>query len=168
MQPVVRVPSQWRHVGTSRQLTASTPEASCRHATPIKSDFVSPIDGDLVGVQRQDAWDAASLRKLVRQHLLGQQIMVVSNRQPQSHVREQGRVRIEQSAGGLVTALEPVVRACGGTWIAHGSGNADREFVDSSDGWSVDTPAGSYRLRRVWLSAAQQKGHGDGFSNAGL
>jgi trehalose 6-phosphate synthase len=34
-------------------------------------------------------------------------------------------------ASGLVTALDPVMRATGGTWIAHGSGSADRETADA-------------------------------------
>ena len=158
MRPVVEVPSEWWLTGKSGKsdkaglLTASRLEALEEN----------------VAAHSHKAWDSLSLRQLVRERLAGQQIMVVSNRQPHSHIRDEGRVRIEQSAGGLVTALEPVIRACGGTWIAHGSGNADREAVDRSSGWIAASSAGNYRLRRVWLSASQQLGHGDGFSNAGL
>ena len=158
MRPVVEVPSEWWLTGKSGKsdkaglLTASRLEALEEN----------------VAAHSHKAWDSLSLRQLVRERLAGQQIMVVSNRQPHSHIRGEGRVRIEQSAGGLVTALEPVIRACGGTWIAHGSGNADREVVDHSSGWIAASSAGNYRLRRVWLSASQQLGHGDGFSNAGL
>ena len=135
---------------------------------PSESSAANSANAENATTQQHRPWDSTALRQLVRESLHGQQIIVVSNRQPHSHIRAQGRLRIEQSAGGLVTALEPVVRACGGTWIAHGSGNADREVVDSADGWQTTSTEGSYRLRRVWLSAAQQQGHGDGFSNGGL
>ena len=114
------------------------------------------------------SWDAAALRKLVDTGLHGAQLMVVSNRQPHSHVWRAGAIHVEQSPGGLVTAMEPMVRACGGTWIAHGSGSADRCVVDRAQRWTSTADIGSYQLRRVWLSAAQQRGHGDGLSNAGL
>ena len=118
--------------------------------------------------EESPAWDERSLRQLVRSRLSGAQIIVVSNRQPHSHHRQGGQVRIEQAASGLVTAIEPVVRACGGSWIAHGSGNADRDHVDATDSWTTSPASGQYRLRRVWLSAEQQRGHGDGLSNSGL
>ena len=113
-------------------------------------------------------WNAAALKRLVETHLGGAQIIVVSNRQPHSHVWRDGAIYVEPAPGGMVIALEPMVRACGGTWIAHGSGSADRAVVDGKQRWKATAEAGSYQLRRVWLSAPQQRGHGDGFSNAGL
>ena len=113
-------------------------------------------------------WDATSLRTLLSSTLAGQQIIAVSNRQPHAHCRVDGRLQMTQAASGLVTAVEPVMRACGGTWIAHGDGPADREVVDAGDCWHSDAATGSYRLRRVWLSDAERRGHGDGFSNTGL
>ena len=114
------------------------------------------------------AWNAESLRALLRSTLHGDQIIVVSNRQPHSHRRVEDTVRVSQSAGGLVTALEPIARACAGTWIAHGDGSADRQVVDATDGWLASGATGSYRLRRIWLSEPESRGHADGFSNAGL
>ena len=114
------------------------------------------------------AWNAESLRSLLRSTLQGDPVIVVSNRQPYSHHRIAGAVRVSQSAGGLVTALEPIARACAGTWVAHGDGSADRQVVDASSGWLASGPAGSYRLRRIWLSEPEVHGYGDGFSNAGL
>ena len=78
-------------------------------------------------------WNADRLRELLASKLINDQVIVVSNRQPFSHELVQGKVTLRQPASGLVTALEPVVRACNGTWIGHGSGNADRDFVDGSD-----------------------------------
>jgi trehalose 6-phosphate synthase len=71
-------------------------------------------------------------------------------------------------ASGVVTALEPVLRACNGTWIANGSGNADREVVDAKDQLRVPPDHPSYTLRRVWLSDEEDKGYYEGFSNEGL
>jgi trehalose 6-phosphate synthase len=71
-------------------------------------------------------------------------------------------------ASGLVTALEPVLLACDGTWIAHGAGSADRETVDSHDRLRVPPDRPSYNLRRVWLTAEEEKGYYQGFANEGL
>ena len=117
---------------------------------------------------RPGVWNAGSLRALLTSTLQGDQVIVVSNRQPHSHELRAGSVQVRQSAGGLVTALEPIARACAGTWIAHGDGSADRHVVDASDGWLAASSSGSYRLRRIWLSAQQVRGHADGFSNSGL
>jgi trehalose 6-phosphate synthase len=67
-----------------------------------------------------------------------------------------------------VTALEPVMRACSGVWVAHGSGSADRETSDA-DG-RVWVPPGEkiYTTRRVWLTAEEENGYYYGFSNEGL
>lgn len=123
-------------------------------------------------VQPQDyfseEWDAQALQSLLSSRLAGQQIIVASNRQPFSHETENGKVTLMQPASGLVTALEPVVRECNGTWIAHGSGGSDRDFVDSADSCPAPAAAGAYTLRRIWLSAEEQRGYCDGFSNSGL
>ena len=117
---------------------------------------------------RPGAWSAGSLRALLTSTLQGDQVIVVSNRQPHSHELRAGSVRVSRSAGGLVTALEPIARACAGTWIAHGDGNADRDVVDGSDGWLAASTTGSYRLRRIWLTPQQVRGYADGFANSGL
>jgi trehalose-6-phosphate synthase len=75
---------------------------------------------------------------------------------------------VQRPASGLVTALEPVMRACSGTWIAHGSGNADREVVDSHDRVMVPPEKPAYRIRRVWMTPEEEAGYYYGFSNEGL
>jgi trehalose 6-phosphate synthase len=77
-------------------------------------------------------------------------------------------IELQIPASGLVAALEPVMRACGGTWIAHGSGSGDREKVDAGDKLRVPPDAPAYTLRRVWLSDAEQDGYYYGFANEGL
>src|SRR5207247_931578 len=92
-------------------------------------------------------------------------VFVVSNREPVSHVRDGRVVREQEPASGLVTALEPIMQACGGVWVAHGSGNADREVGERIGLPSAD-PA--YTLRRVWLSDEEEAGYYYGFTNEGL
>jgi trehalose 6-phosphate synthase len=83
-------------------------------------------------------------------------------------VRQDGAVVVRRPASGLVTALEPIMRACSGTWIAHGSGSADREVVDAHDRVGVPREHPAYQLRRVWLSEEQEAGYYYGFANEGL
>ena len=84
------------------------------------------------------------------------------------HTRRGRTLETIVPASGLVTALEPVLRACDGTWVAHGSGNADREFVDSRNRVRVPPDDPRYTLRRIWLSKEEEDGYYYGFSNEGL
>jgi trehalose-6-phosphate synthase len=115
-------------------------------------------------------WTAERLRVSVRNKLQNKALFVVSNREPYMHVfnDKDKSVGVIVPASGLVTALEPVLLACAGTWIAHGSGNADREVVDAQDRLRVPPDHPTYSLRRVWLSAEEENGYYAGFSNEGL
>lgn len=113
-------------------------------------------------------WSPATLHRLLREELPGTEVCVVSNREPYIHNHSDGGVALQIPASGLVAALEPVMRACGGTWIAHGSGSADRETVDANDRLRVPPADPSYTLRRVWLTEEEQAGYYYGFSNEGL
>lgn len=114
-------------------------------------------------------WTAERLRVSLRDKLQGAPLFLVSNREPYIHVhRDNGPPEIMVPASGLVTALEPVLVACDGTWVAHGSGSADRETVDPGDRLRVPPDRPSYTLRRVWLSEAEEKGYYQGFANEGL
>ncbi|HEY2461612.1 MAG TPA: trehalose-6-phosphate synthase [Candidatus Acidoferrum sp.] len=113
-------------------------------------------------------WTSERLRVSLSTKLQNKPLFVVSNREPYEHVSNNGEVKVIVPASGVVTALEPVLLACDGTWIAHGSGGADRDAVDSHDHLRVPPDHPSYTLRRVWLSAEEQKGYYEGFSNEGL
>jgi trehalose 6-phosphate synthase len=114
-------------------------------------------------------WTAERLRVSLREKLQGRPLFVVSNREPYMHVhQDSGPPQVIVPASGLVTALEPVMLASNGTWIAHGSGSGDRDTVDSSDRLRVPPDHPSYTLRRVWLSDAEEKGYYEGFANEGL
>jgi trehalose 6-phosphate synthase len=115
-------------------------------------------------------WTAERLRVSLQNKLHDKTLFVVSNREPYMHIFNEKDKSIDTivPASGVVTALEPVLRACNGTWIANGSGNADREVVDAKDQLRVPPDHPSYTLRRVWLSDEEDKGYYEGFSNEGL
>jgi trehalose 6-phosphate synthase len=113
-------------------------------------------------------WSPETLHRLLIEELPGTQVLVVSNREPYIHNRSGDKITLQIPASGLVAALEPVMRACGGTWIAHGSGSADRDMVDANDKLRVPPADPTYLLRRVWLSEREQSGYYYGLANEGL
>ena len=161
---------------------------SLRHAVEeVRSGAASPVSRDktAIGIQikkllgeievgrdkigsGQIDWSPAALKELLHEALPGAEVIVVSNREPYIHNRTDGRVSLQTPASGLVAALEPVIRACGGIWIAHGSGSADRETVDRHDKIRVPPDAPSYTLRRIWISDEEQDGYYYGLANEGL
>ena len=119
--------------------------------------------------ESQILWGPNVLRRILREDLKGDEVLIVSNREPYIHVRRKDNViEIQRPASGLVTALEPVMRACSGTWIAHGGGSADRDTVDQQDHVMVPPEKPSYRIRRVWLSKEEEQGYYYGLANEGL
>ncbi len=116
-----------------------------------------------------ERWSPERLRQALTNHLEGEGVILVANREPYIHERApDGSIRVQRPASGLVTALEPVMRACSGVWIAHGSGSADREVCDLRGRVQVPPGEESYTLRRVWLTAEEEKGYYYGFANEGL
>ncbi|OPY08838.1 MAG: Trehalose-phosphate synthase [Syntrophaceae bacterium PtaB.Bin095] len=113
-------------------------------------------------------WNPDSLRRLLHKQLAGERILVVSNREPYIHVKTGERIEVSRPASGLVTAVEPVMRACSGTWIAHGGGSADRETVDAHDRVGIPPEHPEYTLRRIWLTKEEEDGYYYGFANEGL
>ena len=155
-------------------------------APPPDADasLFGPLAGEVTGLARSLARARMSAEEEARLRLLGEQIwteerlkqfvhmrfgtrpiFVVSNREPLSHVFEGKRITALRPASGLVSALEPIMTACGGVWVAHGSGDADRAAGDRI-GLPTSDPA--YTLRRVWLDAEEEAGYYYGFSNEGL
>jgi trehalose 6-phosphate synthase len=137
---------------------------------PVLSDVRELITR--MSAEQEDApgqWTPARLKSTLNQHLHGEKIVILANREPYIHQRTaDGEIEVQHPASGLVTALEPVMRACSGVWVAHGSGTADREAVDRHDRVSVPPGEASYHIRRVWLSEEEEKGYYYGFSNEGL
>jgi trehalose-6-phosphate synthase len=113
-------------------------------------------------------WSEAALQGFVRRQLKGRRFLVVSNREPYTHDLRGGRIECVQPASGLLTALEPILHATGGTWIAHGSGTADRAVVDVFDRVKVPPGDPQYTLRRVWLDPQLEREYYCGLANEGL
>ena len=116
----------------------------------------------------ESLWTPERLHIHVQSKLGGRPLFVVSNREPYMHVRRGKSVEAITAAGGLVTALHPILRACDGTWIAHGAGDADRGTVDERDRLRVTAEDPQYTLRRVWLTKEEEEGYYFGFANEGL
>ncbi|MFA6078208.1 MAG: trehalose-6-phosphate synthase [Candidatus Omnitrophota bacterium] len=121
-------------------------------------------------IEKENVWTDAKLKDVVRSKLGENALFVVSNREPYMHVMNEitGRAECVRPASGVVTALDPIMRACGGTWIAHGSANADRKFVNSKNKLGVPPGEDRYILKRVWLTKEEEDGYYYGFSNEGL
>ncbi len=113
-------------------------------------------------------WTAERLAVHVRERHGSSKIFVVSNREPYMHVRQGRQTVCVVPPSGLVTAIEPVLRACDGVWVAHGSGANDGLVVDEFDRLRVPPEDPRYSLRRVWLSSEEEEGYYDGFANEGL
>src|ERR1700674_2723260 len=113
-------------------------------------------------------WTPERLRASVQKRLHGSSLFVVSNREPYEHVHGGKGIEARVPASGLVTALEPILCACDGTWIAHGSANADRETVDANDRLRVPPDHPHYTLRRLWLTKEEEGGYYLGFANEGI
>lgn len=113
-------------------------------------------------------WTPQSLSELLGDALPGAEVIIVSNREPYINNWSDGKVVLQTPASGVVSALEPVMRACGGTWIAHGSGSADPDTVDANDRIAVPPDDPAYTLRRVWITDEEQDGYYYGLANEGL
>lgn len=113
-------------------------------------------------------WDKQRLMEVARTRLDGTRLVVVANRAPFVHVYDGDEIRCQRPASGLTTALDPVMRACGGVWIGHGSGSADREVVDEHSRIAVPPEDPSYTLRRVWLTKEEEQGYYYGIANEAI
>ena len=114
-------------------------------------------------------WTAERLQAFVKTRYAGESIVVLANREPFRHDRaNDGRTVLRRSASGVVTALEPLIQASSGVWVAHGAGTADKIAVDRRDGLDVPPANPLYRLRRVWLDDREERGYYYGFANEGL
>ena len=127
------------------------------------------LPSDALG--RETEWSRDRLVSLLKERLSGLRVVVVANREPYIHNRVAGPgsdITWIRPASGLVTALDPIMRATGGVWIAHGSGSADRESADERGRLPVPPHKPSYTLRRIWLTPEEEQGYYYGFSNRAL
>ncbi|MGC3981754.1 MAG: trehalose-6-phosphate synthase [Steroidobacteraceae bacterium] len=147
---------------------AESPSASKPILSQVRKVLREVEYNQRMEIDFHENWTPQALQQVVREHLGAPEMFVVSNREPYIHnASPQGPV-VQVPASGMVTALEPIVRACAGTWVAHGSGTADRDVVDRHDRIRVPPENPAYTLRRVWLSTEEEEGFYYGFSNEGL
>jgi trehalose 6-phosphate synthase len=159
----------WR--GWTSDLQRALTGAAPREFQPLVRD-VRELAKRLAMEHEREAWGGLwspdRLRATLTQHLQGERVVILANREPYIHEKRPDGVAVLHPASGLVTALEPVMRACSGVWVAHGSGTADRETVDEHDRVRVPPGEESYLVRRVWLSEEEENGYYYGFANEGL
>lgn len=179
MRPLVRVADRLRRLrmghfekglsGGSAELSMFSPLA--REVETMAESLIAARAAAAAEARLRDAgenfWTPERLAVHMRNKASGR-IFVVSNREPYMHVREGKKTVCVVPPSGLVTAIEPVLRACDGVWVASGSGNADAENVDENDRLRVPPDDPKYTLRRVWLSAEEEARYYDGFANEGL
>jgi len=113
-------------------------------------------------------WTSQNLKDVVREKVGNHKFIVVSNREPFIHVYGDAGIQVLTPASGMTVALNPVMMASGGTWIAAGMGNADRETVDAHDRLAVPPDDPRYTLRRVWLTKEEEESYYYGYANEGL
>lgn len=156
-------------------------------APPLKGDIFAPIAKEATTLAKnlqaarnaaqkearlrqegESLWTPERLKELIKMKMDGRPLFVVSNREPYMHLREGKEIKAIVPAGGLVTALDPILKAAGGTWIAHGSGDADFEVTDEKNRIKVPPEEPAYTLRRLALSKEEEDGYYYGFSNEGI
>jgi trehalose-6-phosphate synthase len=113
-------------------------------------------------------WTPERLKVEMGNLLHGKKLIVVSNREPYMHIHEGKEIKCIVPASGMITAMEPILKACSGLWIASGSGDADKETVDKHDTVEVPPDNPLYTLRRMWLTREEENHYYYGFSNEGL
>jgi trehalose-6-phosphate synthase len=148
---------------------AKSPRASLPILSQVRQVLAEVEEKQRLEIDFRENWTPQALRQVVREHLHSSQVIIVSNREPYIHnYNADHRPVVQVPASGMVTALEPIMRACSGVWVAHGAGSADRDTVDRFDHIAVPPDHPSYTLRRVWLTEEQEQGFYYGFSNEGL
>ena len=148
---------------------AESPRASMPILSQVRKVLAEAEEKQRLEIDFHENWTPQALRQVVRDHLHSAQVIIVSNREPYIHNFDADKNPVVQvPASGMVTALEPIMRACSGVWVAHGAGTADRETVDRYDQIRVPPDDPSYTLRRVWLTPEQEQGYYYGFCNEGL
>ncbi len=178
VRPIRKI-SEWMKTLRTGEVSAVPHELPGEFLKPLAKEAVSLAQSlaEARGAAKEEArlrdagdslWTPERLRAGVRRRLRNNPLFVVSNREPYQHVRRGKGIEVQVPASGLVTALEPILCACNGTWIAHGSADGDRETVDAHDRLSVPPDEPLYTLRRVWLTSEEENGYYYGFANEGL
>jgi trehalose 6-phosphate synthase len=149
--PLTRLADESAHLAASFRAARSKEQQEAKQA--VRSD---------------KSWTRDRLRAHAVNALGGLPLVIVANREPYVHQFKAGKITVSRPAGGLVTGLDPVLRACGGMWVAQASGDADRAAADAAGCLPVPPDDPRYTLKRIWLSKQEEQGYYYGFSNEGL
>jgi trehalose 6-phosphate synthase len=175
-RPILHM-TQWMHelrtgTGTPAALPPGEFEPLAREATKLASSLTAAraaAEEEARLRESADAmWTTERLRVFVEGRLGDTRLFAVSNREPYEHRHGPNGIEHKMPASGLVTGLEPILRACDGVWIAQGTGDADRATVDAFDHVRVPPDHPQYTLRRVWLNREEERGFYYGFANEGI
>jgi trehalose 6-phosphate synthase len=139
-----------------------------RSSSPSLEKTLVPSDASAESATREAMASPQTLMDLVGEMARGARLIIVSNREPVVHELTARGIRAMRPASGLVTGLEPIVKAVHGIWVAHGSGTADRQVVDPQDRVGIPREHPEYFLRRVWLTRQEEAGYYYGLSNNAL
>ncbi|MBL0236672.1 MAG: trehalose-6-phosphate synthase [Saprospiraceae bacterium] len=153
--------------------------------TPAK--FLAPLYNEILNIARamnearataeeearlrssgEAIWTPERLKVEMETLLQNKKMIVVSNREPYMHIHEGREIKCIIPASGMITAMEPILKACGGLWIASGTGDADKETVDENSKLLVPPDNPKYTLKRIWLTKEEEIHYYYGFSNEGL
>jgi trehalose 6-phosphate synthase len=177
LRPMMRVVERVRRVRTGQVEKPAKAEFSLfpnlvREVETITESLIAARASAATEARLREAgesqWTAERLAARIRNRSGSSRIFLVSNREPYMHERKGREIVCVVPPSGLVTALEPVVCACDGVWVAGGSGDADQETVDSFDRLRVPPDDPRYTLRRVWLTPEEEEKYYEGFANEGL
>ena len=113
-------------------------------------------------------WTPERLKVEIENLLKKKKMIVVSNREPYMHIHEGKNIKCIVPASGMITAMEPILKACSGLWIASGTGDADKETADKNGRLEVPPEDPKYTLKRLWLTKEEEDHFYYGFSNEGL
>lgn len=139
-----------------------------RIAEAMHEAKASAVEEAQLRTNAEAIWTPERLKAEVGNLLHNKKMVVVSNREPYMHIHEGKNIKSIVPASGMITAMEPILKACGGIWIASGTGDADRETVDKFDKLIVPPDDPKYTLKRIWQSKEEEDHFYYGFSNEGL
>jgi len=169
----------FRSISKMVESLQATRKGSSEIDTAPSSSFFKPLAGEISKVTkslrqaRQSAseearmrlekidspWTAERLKEFIKAELKGRPIYVITHREPYIHTKTKRGIRFATVASGAIAALQSVMEACGGTWLAYGSGDADREVADEDGKIGVPPDEPRYTLKRIWLKEKEAEGH---------
>src|SRR5579875_863164 len=89
-------------------------------------------------------------------------LVLVSNRLPVSFRRENGKLQVVPSSGGLIGALEPILKEHGGVWVGSAGKDDSAELHEQLEAAAKEQ---HFRYAPIILSEEEEANYYEGFSN---